>query len=86
MFRKLMLAVFAGSLLFAVAASAAVNINTADKSELVELKGVGPVLAERIVEDRKANGDYTSLDQLARVKGIGSETVDDLRGEATLGK
>lgn len=56
------------------------NVNTAAAAELEALPGIGPVLAQRIVEDREANGPYASLEQLARVRGIGPALLDKLRG------
>ncbi|KAA9133176.1 helix-hairpin-helix domain-containing protein [Marinihelvus fidelis] len=57
-----------------------VNINTANAEELAtSLDGVGPSKAERIVEYRKANGDFKHADELVKVKGIGLSTVDKNR-------
>jgi competence protein ComEA len=54
-----------------------VNINTADARTLAEeLVGVGPALAKAIVLDREQNGEFSSPDALARVKGIGSRIVE----------
>lgn len=83
--KKFVLSVLVGSLFYATAALAAVNVNTASADQLTSLDGIGSVKAQAIVADRKANGDYDSLDQLARVKGIGNKTVDGLRSEATVG-
>ena len=63
-------------------ASGPVNLNTATARELESLPGIGPALAERIVEDREANGPYATLDDLARVRGIGAATVDKIRAYA----
>ncbi len=52
-----------------------VQVNEADEAELMLLPGIGPVLAQRIVVERKTNGPYTSPDQMERVKGIGPKTV-----------
>jgi competence ComEA-like helix-hairpin-helix protein len=57
-------------------AFAAVDINSADESGLDAIKGVGPAKAKAIVEERKKNGPFKSLDDVsARVKGIGEKTV-----------
>ena len=59
------------------AAAGPVNINTADAATLAaELTGVGPALAEAIVADRSANGNFASAEALTRVKGIGSRIVE----------
>lgn len=57
-------------------AFAAVDINSADEAGLDAIKGVGPAKAKAIVEERKKNGPFKSLDDVAaRVKGIGEKTV-----------
>ena len=57
-------------------AFAAVDINSADEKGLDAIKGVGPAKAKLIVDERKKNGPYKSLDDVAaRVKGIGEKTV-----------
>jgi competence protein ComEA len=61
-----------------------VNINVASAEELDALKGIGPVLAERIIEYREANGSFQSLDELSEVSGIGSALLEQLRDQVTL--
>jgi competence protein ComEA len=56
-----------------------VNINTADQEILTQLPGIGPVTADRIVEYRKANGNFKSIDELTSVKGIGDKTLAKLK-------
>ncbi len=56
-----------------------VNINTADKKLLVRLPGVGPVTADSIIQYRKDNGQFKSIDDLTKVKGIGSKTLAKLK-------
>jgi competence protein ComEA len=53
--------------------------NTASWVELAQLEGVGETLALRIVEDRRTNGPFRSLEDLDRVKGIGAKTIERLR-------
>jgi competence protein ComEA len=66
------------------ATSASISINAADATQLDALPGIGPVTAARIVEDRAANGPFGSIDDLDRVPGIGSATIEELRAAATL--
>ena len=66
-------------------ASEKVNINTADARQLqAVLINVGPAKAEAIVEYRKENGPFKSIEELAMVNGIGLKTVErnriELRG------
>jgi len=48
-----------------------ININTADKETLSQLSGVGPVIADRIIEYREKNGAFKSVEEITEVKGIG---------------
>lgn len=52
--------------------SGPININRATAGELDALPGIGPVLASRIIDYRKANGPFISVDDLQKVSGIGS--------------
>jgi competence protein ComEA len=56
-----------------------IRVNTATVEELSSLPGIGKVRAEAIFEDRIANGQYRTVDDLARVRGIGAATVERLR-------
>ena len=56
-----------------------VNINTAGAEELDGLPGIGPVLAQRIVDEREANGPYTGAEDLTRVEGIGQAIVESIQ-------
>jgi competence protein ComEA len=66
------------------AGSGLVNINRADAAELDALPGIGPVLAQRIVADRDANGPFSSLDDLGRVSGIGDAVLSTIAALATV--
>lgn len=60
--------------------STLLDLNRADAAALVSLPGVGPVLAERIVAYRDSAGPFLAVDSLVAVKGIGSATLDRIRG------
>lgn len=62
------------------AASGPVDINSADAALLDTLPGVGPSTAAKIVADRAANGRFATVDDLARVPGIGPKKLDSLKG------
>jgi competence protein ComEA len=65
----------------ATAGSAAVrpSLGSATVEQLDEIDGIGPTLAERIVEYRTENGGFSSLDELQDVDGIGEKRLETLR-------
>lgn len=72
---KTLLLAFAALLLSISAAVAAVNANTATADALQTVAGIGPTIAQRIVDERR-NGPYKSLDDIqARVKGVGETSI-----------
>ena len=56
-----------------------VDLNTATLEQLDSLPGVGPVLAQRILDWRTQHGRFTSVDQLGEVGGIGSKKLGDIK-------
>lgn len=58
---------------------AVVNINTATAAELEGLPGIGPKLAQAIIDDRTRRGPFRTAADLDRVPGIGARTVERLR-------
>jgi len=59
--------------------AAAVEVNTADQAALESVKGIGPVHAKAILDERAKNGPFKNADDLAaRVKGIGQKSVVNL--------
>ena len=63
------------------AASGIININRATAKELDKLPGIGPVIAGRIVEYRKVNGFFQSIDDLKKVQGIGASTLEKFKSK-----
>jgi competence protein ComEA len=56
-----------------------IDANSATWVEWGQIQGIGDGLARRIVADREQNGPFKSVDDLARVKGIGPKTLEHLR-------
>lgn len=69
---------------FSISAFAAVNINTATQAELESLQGVGPVKAQAIIDYRKKNGGFKSVDDIKNVDGIGDATLEKLRKDLSI--
>ena len=62
-----------------VDAARQVDVNAADVAELERLPGVGPALAQRIVEERERRGPFRSAEELTRVRGIGPKIYERLK-------
>jgi competence protein ComEA len=64
-----------------------VDINTANADQISQgMVGIGKVKAASIVQDREKNGAFKSIDDLTRVKGIKSATIDKNRDRVTVGQ
>ena len=61
-----------------------VNINTADEERLAAIKGIGPSLAQRIVEYREQNGAFKTVDEIKNVRGIGQKKFDAFKDKITI--
>lgn len=62
-----------------------VNINTAGVADLDALPGIGPAIAQRVIDYREANGPFQTVEELAEVRGISEAMVAELRPLITLG-
>jgi competence protein ComEA len=67
-------------------AYASVAINNAGVKELSSLNGIGEKKAQEIVSYRKAHGCFNSIQDLTKVKGIGSKTIEKNKGSLVLGE
>ncbi|MAY85057.1 MAG: hypothetical protein CMP59_13085 [Flavobacteriales bacterium] len=63
-----------------------IDLNLADSAELIQLKGIGPVYASRIVKFRNALGGFYNIDQLTEVWGIDDTLINTLRPQLSLGE
>jgi comEA protein len=61
-----------------------IHLNQATAEQLQDLPGVGPALSERIISYRDQHGPFSSVDQLADVKGIGAAKLAKLKGQLTI--
>jgi competence protein ComEA len=61
-----------------------VNLNSATAAQLEELPGVGPVLAQRIIDWRTEHGRFASVDELGEVSGIGEKIFAALQPKVTV--
>jgi competence protein ComEA len=80
MYKKIIMGflIFATSALFGMSLD---QLNRASKEELMEVKGIGAMKADAIIEERK-NGVFTSFDDFQRVKGIGKKAALNVKEHA----
>lgn len=64
-------------------AADSIDINTADKTALMQIDGIGEAKADAIIEYREANGPFVAVDELQEVPGIGEKTLANNRDRLT---
>ena len=64
--------------------SGPININRATAHQLDALDGIGPVIAQRIVDYRKVNGSFVSIDDLQKVSGIGAAKFAQIKAKVRI--
>ena len=67
-----------------VKTSGVININTATKEQLMSLDGIGEVKAQAILDYRRENGNFYTVDELNKVTGIGEKTIEKIRANITV--
>lgn len=61
-----------------------ININTADEKELQKIRGVGPAIAQRILDFREQNGNFETIEDIKKVRGIGEKTFEKIKDSITV--
>lgn len=61
-----------------------VNLNTATLDQLESLPGIGPALAQRIIDHRQEHGPFRTVDDLLDVSGIGEKRLEELRSKVAV--
>jgi len=56
-----------------------ININTASVEELDSLPGIGPTIAQRIIDYRDENGPFQTIEDILNVSGVGPSTFDQIK-------
>ena len=64
--------------------SGKININTADKTRLMDIPGVGEVTAGKIIDYRNTYGSFKSVDELINISGIGEKKLENMRPYVTV--
>lgn len=64
--------------------SSKVNINTANEKELDSLPGIGPAIAQRIVDYRTENGNFNNIEDIKDVRGIGDSKYQEIKDNITI--
>lgn len=61
-----------------------ININTADANTLATLDGIGVSKAQKIIDYRSSNGNFTSISEIMNVSGIGEKTYEKIKNNITV--
>jgi len=61
-----------------------ININTATLEEFDSLPGIGPTIAQRIIDYRTENGPFSTIEELMDVSGVGPATFDEIKNLITV--
>ena len=60
------------------------DLNTVSREELTSIRGIGPAVAQRILDYRERMGTFTSIDELLEIRGIGLKNIVRFKERLTL--
>ena len=63
-----------------------VDLNSATREQLMQVKGIGPSLADRIIEFRNEHGPFRRVEDMMKIRGVGEKSLAKLRPYLTVGK
>ena len=87
MSKKIFVVVILGLLMVLVSSlsyAAKININTADSTELQKLPTIGPALAQKIIDYRETHGPFEKIEDIKKVKGIGTIKFNRIKNQITV--
>jgi competence protein ComEA len=61
-----------------------ININSASIEEMTKLNGIGPAIAERIIDYRENNGGFYDVNEIKNVRGIGDKIFEKIKNNITV--
>jgi competence protein ComEA len=66
-------------------AASPINLNAADRSQLMQIPGVGPAMADAILDHRQRHGRIETFEELEHLPGVGPKSIEKIRGWLTIG-
>ncbi len=66
--------------------SGKIDINTASVEQLTNITGIGPAIAQRIVDYREKNGGFSTVEEIVNVRGIGEKTFEKIKNDITVAR
>ena len=61
-----------------------VNVNKANAEELQAIRGIGPALAERVIQYREEHGPFKRVEELTEIRGIGEAKLEKIKSQVTI--
>ena len=64
--------------------SGPINLNTATSAELEQLPGIGPSIAQKVIDYRQTNGPFTAIEEIQNVSGIGPAKFEQIKDQVVV--